>query len=502
MNTFSHFYPRYGLALALRYANAADISDLDSRALVELLEDGLNHYRLKAQGVWLGQDSVTYTYARILEGNTASGVYLSPSVIVQYKSAKSLWTMIESFQEKLSNNYLKKVGQAKESAKQTYAPTSGEYNNGKASRQTATISLFEAVCCAIVTTTPLKPCYIHMDSNGMSNTTIIPDLPLNDLRKFITLFEVISKKRVDPVKSMTGSINKEKNKPNRPGITHGNFPHAPRSNALKSLGLLGAIGEWAKESELSAMALEVLSSLESCPIYIINPDGTKVTSYNHFIVRLAKEQQLNAIIDAIYFVRPFVLTRDSDFKQRSREQEKVAFFASRFLHLFDEMSFREFLAIRAEYPYHLEPLFNIFFMEQKQIDPQIVSSARALGSWLNYVAYKVAVSESNDKNSIRDFKAKVLVELESSAFAAKSGTALIGQTVTRAGRLFNSDAPAEAGLFMEKTMSGELGLKDAQQMLMAFSRLSSKIEPKETASEVNDNDFDIVEQESDYNDAR
>ena len=80
-------------------------------------------------------------------------------------------------------------------------------------------------------------------------------------------------------------------------------------------------------------------------------------------------------------------------------------------------------------------------------------------------------------------KAKVLVELESSVFSAKSGDALIAYTITRAGRLSGFDAPTEASLFMEKASSGELPLEQAKNLLIAFSRLKSKNEETDNSSD-------------------
>lgn len=499
MKGFTHFYARYGLALTLSEKAASGLENLTANDFSEMLEKGLLKFRVKVSGDWKGKEKIDFHFARLKDGNPSAGVFLSPSVISTDKGAKGLWEKIEEFQAKLGQKSAVDFYK-KESAKQSFAPTAGEYNNGKPSRQTANIPFIEAVCCAITTLTADKPAFTNVDSSGgkvsMKNTTILPDLPLGELREFINVFKSVSKYKTD--NQLEGKIKKD-GKPSRPAISRGNFPNAPKSNSLRALGLLGAIGEWAKEAQFDPdLSERVLKSLENCPIYLVSPDAVKITKYNHFVVRLARENKLRSIIHALYNVAPFSLSRKSDLKEIEREREKVAFFASRFLHLFDEMSFREFLAVRAEYPRELETLFKSFFMEKK-IDPLVVNSAKSLGSWLNYIAYKVALAES--KENVRELKAKVLVELESSAFSAKTGTALIAQTVTRAGRLSKMDAPPEADLFMEKTMSGELELKDAQQMLMAFSRLRNKFEPK-PASSGEDFSDEITDEGDDFSDAQ
>jgi hypothetical protein len=489
MKDLSHFYPRYGLALAMSEKKIHNLEDVQPKDFIDSLLLGLEHFRVKpVTENWETETEVLYTYTKTMEGNPSKGFFLTPSVITSDKSAKGLWGKVEELGKSLATIQQQDLYK-KTRVQQSVAPTAGEFNNGAASRKTADISLLEFVCCAITTVSPNKPAYAQITVKdgkpSYSNTTIIPDLPLDDLRKFIRVFDIILKTKTNNLFMGRVSDKDKVKKPMRPAkLFNGNFPHAPQSNALSALSLLGAIGEWAKETKETGLAEEVLEKLEKCPIYIINSDNTRVTNYNHFIVKLAKEGNLNSIIDSLYYVKPYNLSKKIDFKEIEREREKVAFFASRFLHIFDKTSFNEFLAIRAEYPYQLELLFKTYFMETKKIDPLIVASARELGAWLNKVAYLVAKSNAKpDPNSIREAKAKVLVELESSAFSAKSGTALIGQTVTRAGRLSNLEAPHEAALFMEKTMSGDLELKDAQQMLMAFSRLRTKYEPKDTSSD-------------------
>lgn len=127
----------------------------------------------------------------------------------------------------------------------------------------------------------------------------------------------------------------------------------------------------------------------------------------------------------------------------------------------------------------------------EKIDSEIVHSARELGKWLNYVAFLAATKEKDKEKNNDEFfklKAKILVELESSVFSAKTGDALIAQTVTRAGRLSNLDAPEAAALFMEKTCSGDLKLDQAKNLLIAFSRLKNKKEIPSTIPVTNQDD--------------
>jgi len=130
----------------------------------------------------------------------------------------------------------------------------------------------------------------------------------------------------------------------------------------------------------------------------------------------------------------------------------------------------------------------------ENIKPEVVKSARELGKWLNYAAYKVAdrniEANAQDRfNKVREQKAKSLIEIESSIFSARSGDALIFQAITRAGRASGLDAPAEAELFMTEASTGGISLESAKHLLIAFSRVKNKYE-KTSSTENYDVDKD------------
>ena len=365
MKDLSHFYSRYGLALVLYEKNIQHLDDIQPKDFIDSILLGLEHFRVKPVSEnWDTEKEILFTYTKTMDGNPSKGVFLTPSIITSDKSAKGLWGKVVEIAKNLATIQQQDLFK-KTRVQQSVAPTAGEFNNGAASRKTADISLLEFVCCAITTVSPHKPAYAQITVKdgkpSYSNTTIIPDLPLDDLRKFIRVFDIILKTKTTNLFIGKVSDKDKIKKPMRPTkLFNGNFPYAPQSNALSALSLLGAIGEWAKETKETGLAEEVLEKLEKCPIYIINSDNTRVTNYNHFIVKLAKEGNLNSIIDSLYYVKPYNLSKKIDFKEIEREREKVAFFASRFLHIFDKTSFNEFLAIRAEYPYQLEILFKTY----------------------------------------------------------------------------------------------------------------------------------------------
>jgi len=150
-----------------------------------------------------------------------------------------------------------------------------------------------------------------------------------------------------------------------------------------------------------------------------------------------------------------------------------------------------------------------------KIDPKVINSASALGHWLNQIAYFASANENKGKSyqDITDGKAKIIVELESSAFSAKTPTALVSQIITRAGRISGQDAPKEVQLFIQKVISGELGesekesLENAKNMVVVFARIrSSKDElivesdsMEEEVSEVSKDEIQLTEEEQELN---
>lgn len=493
MMEFSHFYSRYGQALLYE-----EPSENYNEKAKELLELGLEHFRLKA-GNFEGEERTTYSYARIKKGNPSKGVFLAPSITITDLKASGLW--------KKSEELIKMVEKFKfedtTSIKQSIAPMTGEYNNGR-SRHTPKSTLEEAVCNAITTTSIYKPCISFRGSDGKyNNYSIIPDLSVKELQTFIALFKrmLVS----DASKSLfIGSVSKEEKKsntkytPRRPELFNGNFPNPPRSSYLATIGVIASISEWAKEAKLTTWANEVLDSLKGATLYLITYGDAKSFSYSHYVIDLAKDGKLREIIDSIFYTQLFEKSRwNYSSKEDQIEYKKFDMFASRFLQLFNRPAFNDFLAFRAEYPNELKILFTTYFTKMEKIPIEIVQSAKTLGSWLNYAAYLAAKNDKDNKTSddIKKAKSKFLVELESSAFSARRGDALVFQVIRRAALLSSSDAPAEADLYIEKTCSGELPLDSAKNLVIAFSRLRSKyiIKSDEYNSE------NITQDTSDYN---
>ncbi len=494
--TYLHPYSRYGLALVMCQNELVQAEDVTHQHLQSALIESLGHFRVKPVELIESKQTVRYVYMKyefILnnkfyqgKGKTDEGIFLAPNIISSDKGAGQTWSGVCSLIGKLNTRE-----DGKENVTMSLYAASAKFNNGNKSQSPPKATLTEVACAAITNTTLIKPCLTYKTYEKgrwhRTNTAIIPDLPLPEMIRFIALFKMmlvsdsVEDLMYGKVYSQTvGKGNEAKTlySPWRPNIFDGNFPNPPRSSALGSVALLGAIGEWSKRADKWAEGQTVLDSLISVPIYMVSYGNARTFTFNHHVITLAKEGKLSTIVDSIFYVKLFNTESRSHNKN---EYESFDLFASHFLQFFNRPSFNDFMAFRGEYPYQLDTLFNTYFTKMENIPMEVVHSAKELGRWLNYVAYITAKGEYKNTKSeeFKKSKAKVLVEIESSIFSAKSGNALIAQVITRAGRLSGMDAPPEATLYVEQTCSGDLTLENAKNLLMAFSRLRNKFEKSE-----------------------
>lgn len=505
-----HPYIRYAQALIMNENDLKSCEEITSEQIISEIGIGLNSFRLQPVQAIEGKDKVKFDFVRIEKGDPKQGLFLAPNVMSKDKFSRFIWKEGNTLLTALKKDTINKL----DDISMSVAPVAGEYLSfslqGKIGRGNPKVSILEQGLSAVTTLTPNKPCLQYrIDKKGMPemfNVCIIPDLPINELKSFIQFFKWMLKTETSndlmygnivATKSGKGNAEKITYEAKRPLIFRGNFPNPPRSSALGSVALLGTIGEFVKESKFSEQAKCVLESLKETTMYLVKYGGAATFTYNHHVIDLAKEGKLKVIIDSLYYSQLYNQDRRSSLNS---EYQKFDLFTSRFLQLFNHAAFKDFLAFRAEYPNPVTILFNTYFIKMEKIDPKIVSSARELGKWLNKVAYFTAKTEvktgtSNYWEELRRVKSKVLIELESSTFSAKTGDALIAQAVTRAGRLSGLDAPETAALFMEETASGELPLENAKNLLIAFSRLINKAEKKEVPIEYSKDDSEDAESE-------
>jgi CRISPR-associated protein Cas8c/Csp2 len=510
-----HPYIRYAHALICVENNLIEktrIEEIDPKYLLKELENGLNHFRVKAKS-FKGMEDVGFEYVNLEKGDTNNGIFLAGNIICTDKAAGNFYKACKKAVDELNkkeeeiNKYLSKQDDVSMSS----MPTSGEFLgfsiNGGINRNSPKVANYENVLGIITGSTNLKPFIVtktySKKRNEYRNATIIPDLDIGNLINFIKLFKGIQLKKIDGL--MRGRVFKEvdkkgvlkSEKPMRPYLFNGNFPNAPRSTSLGAVALLGALGEIAKEKEYHEIGPEVLDSLKEAQMYMVQYGSVSTFRFNNHIVELAKENKLSSIIDSAYFT---VLLREGSRNTKNRDEyQKFDMFLSRFLMLFNSNTFRDFLAFRAEYSPYLKELLITYFTKMENENLKIVQSARMFGQWLNLAAYLTAKNESGpNSQKLKDIKAKVLIELESAAFSTKTTDALFAQLMTRVGRLSGLDAPEGATEFMEATLSGVVSLEKAKNMVIAFMRLRNKKEAKENpASDIDEDDVNDVETSDD-----
>ncbi len=501
---FDHFWPRYGLATAICHANESRVSiqGFSEQELAELLaktiENELGYVTLYTKNRPDQDDDLLFEYlsrdkvnpGKDVDGvkqNAANGYYLSPHVATSnnaadiVENAKAIINVLRSAKMKLNSSI---------ELKKSFAPLVSKINNGKPSMSNPKVGLYEAACTMIATLTHSKPGSFY-DSN---NHVLIPDLPMYEesthhepLRDFIYVFdELLDNNQEQGRYVATLGKNKKKKAFRRPPIFQGNYPNAPRDGILGPLSVLAAIGLWAQEGESfrgdprGAFAERVLEALTRNPLYVVSYDGRKQQEhFGHHLVALAMDSkyQFSRLISSIGRIR--LHSNDAQNVQLFRIQ------AARFLQSFQPAAFRDFLAFRAEYESVFTNILEEYFMSITMKDlplerrKEIVISARAFGSALNYAAYRAACDEvAQDKKRGRaarsesEYKARKLIVLESTAFSAKTHLALLAQLSTMAGRQTGGhDLWHEAKVYMEAVAAQEISLEEAKQLAIAFIRL-------------------------------
>lgn len=497
----AHPYSRYGLAVSLyrldRLIQNEEVKNPTEKDLIEIfiqeIESGLNNFRFETFDNPETSEEMRFVPIKLeklrqdrslIQGKLSEiGKYLAPTIVTTDSDAGSTFSKAEELISALrEGENLRKSGIK---LVRSFAPTTAKINHrGNVSRSEPKATLLEAVCSMITTVTEIKPA----SWIATRNTVIIPDLPLDDLKEFVELFNAMltdqanSNQLTAKVKKAQDSSSenkREKSLYQRPPIFSGNYPFAPRNSAFGAVGLLAAIGRWAIRAKEESWAERVLNSLVGKPLYVISYDKTFQVQFSHHVISLAVKDKLSVLIDKLTFDTQLYSEIESPKGRLDSTSYKLFdLMTNRFLQLFDESTFRDFLAFRAEYASEVNTLFEEYFMKENKIDREIVESAKAYGQWLNLTAYLVAKEETKGK-SYQDLvkqKAKVLVGFESAVMSGETPQDMLHRISTQAGRLLQSDAPAEATKFMDAVMSGEVSAKTAQQMLIAYMRLRTEKE--------------------------
>lgn len=518
-----HPYSRYGLAVAAEQGRLPDaLTEAALReALIEAIETGLGEFRMRTWNDPAHDEVLTYEAVKrtellddagLVSGKlSAKGFFLFPTIItVDTKAADTFGNALRIIKLLKSTTTL----HTKSELGRSFAPTTGKINNGTASQSVAKGTLLEAACSLISTVTQLKAAAWIKRANAKKpsdifNTCILPDLPWPQLRRFIELFALMTgtqtnrnellrtrakaspaapkapvksaKKAKEPAKDETTKAPKPpKSEFRRPRLHSGNYPDAPReAGTFGPVGLLGAIGRWARQAHGLDLGRAVLDSLAEQPLLLISYEQISQVRFSHHVTRLALAEDLTGIVDALYLRTLLYSELGSPGTPFGKPNFKLyCLIAGRFLQSFSPPAFADFLAFRAEYDPRVAPLFTEYF---RTMNPKIVESASALGRWLNRTAYFVAKDDlektsSKDKTQptsqqVKERKAKILVVLESAVLSAKTPEEMVSQVLIQAGRLSFEDAPHEALRFINAANSREITPEQAKHLLTAYMRL-------------------------------
>lgn len=514
--SLAHPYARYGLAVALAFhANRkplAALTEVELReALAHALESGLNSFRMETLGKPERDEELQFgaipldklrADPGLVSGSLAvKGKYLYPSIVASDKQVKGTFADVEKVLADLRDQEMPLNRMM--DLKRSIAPIAGEINNGSKEKSNQRGTLFEAACTAIATVASEKPAA----QLGGSNTGFFPDLHIEPLVEFVRVFRKFQAEGNDRMKGKPAKGGKYK----RPPMHDGNYPDAPRDDAFGAVGLLAAMGYWASRANETTKkeTLAVLDSLESKPFYLVSYDGVSQAAFRHHVIELAKAGNLQTILSDFYReARPYSVYEEPYLRTDLPLVRHFYFATSRFLQRFDAPAFRDFLATRAEYPPSFNLLLEAYFMQDEKssryekIPRSTVESARALGQWINRSAYFVAEDDTdksgqNRTQAVRKAKAKVLVEFESAIMSAASPEDMLHRVSTRAGRLLQADAPAEATAFFDAAVSREISFKTAQHLLIAYLRLRTAKTPELVTADVPVNDdSDLEEKET------
>ena len=480
---FDHPYPRYGLAVTLveqgranDWKSALDDPEQLVRMAGPVVEAALGRFRVHTQDDLDEDRELRYRYLSNDElepgGQKAGDGYLiAPHIMTVDAQGHNLVNKARSYLATLEAG-----ANPSDSAdlQRSVSPFAAKLNEGVKSLSDPKVTQLEATFSLVATLTPIKPAA----QVEFTNQVMIPDLDLEGMIRFVQLFRDMKNSEVaDPLTLERPEDSNRK----RPPIFDGNYPDAPKSSAFGPVGLMGAMGQWARRAERLPEVEEILERMAGSPVYLVSYDGALMRQeyVGHHAARLARKHDLPSVLDSLYRIR-FYNPDDNDPDSNTRKN----FFrmAGRFLQLYTRAAFRDFRAFRVQYDSILSPIFTDYFMSEQQIAPDIVQSARAYGSYLNYVAYLIAEEEVEENEEqegggtgrdLYEAKARALAGMESTTLSARRPSALFAQLNVMAGRQVNRDVPAEAERFIEAVNTGEIEFDEAKDLVLTYMRLRS-----------------------------
>lgn len=515
---FAHPLPRYGAAAALHLAKKRpqDVTAVEEaiRLVREALSRALASFSLRTldQPTDASLDNLRFQYIPVSElapgpaakQNAANGCYMAPHILSSDVGAAGTVAEVRALLNVLGGD---KALTASAQFKRSISPVTAKGNWGRSSLADPKASLLTVACTALGTITAIKPA-AWRGKDG--NIGLIPDLPLvqgdtSPLMSFIKAFDDLNRSYseglLDAALDTKGNANARKYK--RPKIFRGNYPEA--ATGLGSVTLIAALGRVAREERIHAAgdsaraerAHSVLEALAEQPLYLVSNAGTQQERFGHHLARLAEEHNLSEILKRMQGLP----TGASGFNDPKVSLYRTMF--DRWLRFFTRPAFRDFLAIRADYPAELTPVLTAFFTSPAmELSEEIVASARAYGAFINRAAYYASKDSVDDDQraqrtglTLAEYKQRFLVTIESfirNDRSSSSGPSLLASVGREVGRFSKRDLPAEAAPFMEAVARGEVPASVAQDLMMAFMRVSTFQKSAETSPVEDEDDLEAT----------
>jgi hypothetical protein len=512
---YDHPYPRFGLAYVLfRQGLSPEDRDVLEEAFqdkeelapwaAEAIDHELEQFRVKATDSVSDEDT-EYEYVPRDElepsGQTKSGgYYISPHIVTSDGQAPSnLIKKARSFRDRL------RAGRAlykKEPLQRSFSPFTAKLNKSKtgygASTSDPEAPFMQTAFTLVATLTRYKPAaYVpHSPSGKWCNRVIVPDMDLQAMMQFVELFQKLRDSETPDMLIARGG--------GRPQMHEGNYPGAPPRAGFGPVGLVAAMGRWIQRAGTMqevgvTWAAKALEALPDRPLYLVSHQKNlfKQVRIGHHVARLSlRHDMVRAVRDlytrnheGVYRTR---FHNDDHNSYDSNHRQLFYEMAERFLRLYSLPAFRDFLSFRVQYAPSFSVIFEDYFMNTKEqnLSAEVVHSARAYGAYLNEVAYWVGVEAAEETSrSEYEEKARVLVQMESTVWSAKSPDDLFAQLNVQAGRASNNDVDANAERFMEAVHTGEVSLKKAQNLILAYLRLRT---PNSNNSSEDDSDDEFM----------
>lgn len=485
-----HPLPRFGFEV-LRFNSG--LTDFESeQSLIDIaasyIEEALTKFMISPKEMPNEEnESVTYSYftdAKPGKANgqvSVNGFFSAPHIVTGNNAAD----IVKEAKARIAEANKEKTPASVE-LKKSFAPTVSKINAGTISMSNPRVGFVEALLTMVASLSALKPAAYDYDLG--SNVAIVPDLPSKAYQSYLRIVNKLLLNAGDKIWIGTYKAKKY----GRPFLFKGNYAKAPRGVDVGALGLLSAIGQYAKEAtDLEPEeARPVLEALANRPIYLFANGGSSQQYFSHHLVDLSLNGALHAAVESINRV-DILSIEGSKFSDPKWDRFKIT--AGHFLSFFQSAYARDFFAFRASYPRAFQPIFKTYFMQIESIPESIVKSAMVYGQRLNLSAYIGAQDEIKDDQrrgrsgqSLKEYKNRILTQLESSISSAKTGADLISRLSTIVGRSSNLDFPEEAAEFMREAVSSQnITVDQAKQLATAFMRLQT---PKSETKAATDSD--------------